>query len=250
MPEQDDAKTEDPRMALWEHLDELRSALVRSLVVILVGLVVTYNFSAEIVSFLERPLLQLLPEGQKVLYFTGITDKFMVYFKVSVLASVVLTSPILLYQVWGFIAPALYQREKKFLAPFLLLGSASFFSGLAFAFFVLIPVGYEFLIQFGSPNEQAMITITEYFDLTIKLMLAMGLLFELPVVTMLLGWMGIVSSAGLRKFRRHAFLVNAVVSGIATPTPDVFTMALMMVPLFLLYEIGILAVSSIERVRA
>ena len=235
------------RMALWEHLDDLRNCLIRSLIALFVGVCVTFNFSDRIVKFLERPLLKVLPPDNQKLYFTVITDKFMVYLKISILAAAALVAPYLLYQLWLFVSPALYRKEKKFFIPFAIFGTVSFFIGLAFAYYVVIPVGYKFLIEFGNPTDVAIITLTQYFDLTLKLLLAMGLIFELPVIMMLLARFGVVRDDQLRKFRRYAMFGSAVLAAVITPTPDAFTMILVMVPIYLLYEIGIIGVKWAQK---
>lgn len=235
----DEAAQDETRMPLWEHLDELRTRLVRALLILAVGFVITYNYADVLVRFLEAPLLELLPEGEKNLYFTGLADKFVIYLQISVLADIALFSPYLLWELWGFIAPGLYQRERRFAGPFVFLGTFSFFVGLAFAYYIVIPSGYKFLVEFGSPTDKAIITLTEYFNLTLKLMLAMGIVFELPTALILLGKFGIVTAAMLSKWRKHAYLAIAMVAGIATPSPDAFSMVLVMVPLILLYEISI-----------
>jgi sec-independent protein translocase protein TatC len=237
------------RMPLWEHLDELRRALIKSLVAIALGLAVTYNYSDRIVLFLQKPLLKILPPDNQHLYYTGIADKFVIYFKVSVLASLMITAPFLLYQIWTFVSPALYRNERRFVGPFVFLGTISFLAGLAFSYYVVIPYGYKFLIEFGGDTDQAIITLTEYFGMTLKLMLAMGLVFELPVLMMLLGKFGIISAGFLNQYRRHAVLLIFIVSAIATPSPDAFTMLIVAVPLWLLYELSILGVWWVSRLR-
>lgn len=241
---------ESSRMPLWEHLDELRSGIIRSLIVVSVGLCATYTYSDYLVRFLEEPLLKVLPKDQARLYFTGVADKFMVYLKVSLLASVALVIPYLLWEVWRFVSPALYRHEKKFVGPFLILGTVAFFSGLIFSYYIVIPYGYKFLIEFGAgtvSNEQAMITLTEYFDLTVKMLLILGLVFELPVVLMLLGKMGLVRAEFLAHFRRHAFLAITFVSAVLTPSPDAFTLILVAIPLYLLYELSIFGVRWVQK---
>lgn len=250
-PEENTATDElDPlehtRMALWEHLDDLRKCIFRSLIAICVGAVITYQYSAPIMHFLELPLLKVLPVGAQRLVYTGIADKFMVYLKVSLISALFLVLPFVLFQLWQFISPALYPKERKFAGPFVIVGTLAFFTGLAFAYYVVIPFGYEFLIQFGNDSgphsEQAMITLADYFSLTLKLLLAVGLIFETPVILIFLGRFGLVSSEMLGKFRKHAFLGSAVVAAVATPSPDAFTMLIVMVPLYFLYEIGIVGV--------
>lgn len=237
---------EETRMPLIDHLGDLRSCLIRSLLAFLVGFGICYNYSGVLVELLQRPLISILPPGEAKLYFTGVTDKFFVYLKVSAMAGVIVVYPYLLYQVWKFVAPGLYKHERKFLLPFLLLGTLAFVGGVGFAFFIVIPYGYEFLINFGDGSEQAIITLTEYFGLTIKMFIALGLVFELPVVMVLLGKFGIVSAPFLKKYRRHAFLGVAVLSAVITPSPDAVTMLLVMGPLWLLYEISIIGVKWVN----
>jgi sec-independent protein translocase protein TatC len=238
---------EESRMPLWEHLGELRVRIIRSLLIVGVGVCFTYYFSDRLVAFLEGPLLRVLPAGTSHLYFTGITDKFFVYLQVSVVAAAAIMSPFLLYQMWMFVSPALYRKERRFIFPFIFLGSLAFLAGLSFGFFVVIPVGYKFLVNFGSPTELPIITLTSYFSLTLKLLVAMGLIFEVPVLLVLLARFGFVKAAQLAHFRRHAILGNAILAAIITPTPDAFTMLLVMIPLCLLYEAGIVGVRLVER---
>ncbi|MBY0370938.1 twin-arginine translocase subunit TatC [bacterium] len=234
------------QMPLWQHLDELRSGVFRSLIAIAVGFAIAYAFIDPIMAFLEKPLTELLPEGEAHLYYTGLTDKFVVYLKVCVLAGSFFMSPYLLYEFWRFISPALYRNERRFLIPFLAFGTVSFGVGLAFAYWVVIPYGYKFLIEFGSPNERAIITLTEYFSLTLKLLLALGIVFEVPVLLVLLGKFGVLDASFLTRNRRYAAVVSAVVAAVATPSPDALTMVLVMVPLYLLYEVGIVGVRLVQ----
>lgn len=229
------------RMPLWQHLEELRSVLVRSLLALVLGTCVTYYFSDAIVLFLETPLLGLLPTGSQHLYFTGITDKFVIYLKVSLLAAILVCAPYILFQIWTFIRPALYKNERKFATAFVSFGFFAFLLGLVFTYFIIVPYGYKFLLEFGNTNDRPLITLTEYFDLTLKLMLAIGLVFEIPVLLVLLGKMGIIDVADLVRYRRHAIIVIAIISAVATPSPDAFTMLLVMIPLVLLYEMSIVA---------
>jgi sec-independent protein translocase protein TatC len=232
---------EEKRMPLWEHLDDLRKGIIRSLIALAIAFVITYQFSEPVLFFLEKPLLTILgPQGG--LYFTRITDKFFVYISVSCLSAIVLVLPYLLYELWRFISPALYKSEKQFTIPFICVGTITFFIGLAFAYYVVIPGGYKYLIEFGSPQERPMITLAEYFSFTIKLMLAIGLVFETPVLILLLAKLGLVDESFLVKNRKQAVVVSAIVSAVATPSPDAFTMLLVMIPLYLLYEASILGV--------
>lgn len=234
-------------MPLWEHLDELRSAVIRIIVVLGLVAALCFHYAEPIVRFLEKPLLDALPAGEKQLYFTGIADKFLMYFKVSLLTALAICSPYLLFELWRFVAPALYRHEKRVALPFLVLGSASFVAGLAFGYWVVLPYSYEFLINFGSPTDKAIITLSDYFSLTTKLLLGLGLVFELPVCLMLLGALGIVTPELLVKHRKHAFVAAAVGAAIITPSPDAFTMVIVAAPLYLLFEVSIWGVRLVGK---
>jgi len=233
------------RMPLTDHLTELRKRLVYAIAIIGVATAVVWNFNDIIIRFLEQPLLRSLPANAQRLYFTGIGDKFFVYLKVSMFVGCVAATPLLLYQVWRFIAPGLYQNERSSVAPFVLIGSLAFYVGLAFCYYVVLPTSYGFLVKFGG-DEQAMITLTEYFGLTLKLLIALGLVFEMPVLILILVRLGILDATMLKKFRRQAFLVNAVMAAVLTPTPDAATMLLVMIPLHLLYELALFAARWFE----
>jgi len=232
----------DPSLPLWEHLEELRRRIVYCLLVVAAVFCVTYCHADALVYFLEKPLLAVLPPGAAHLYFTGLTDKFFTYVQVSGYAALFLSAPFLLLQLWLFVSPALLRHEKKVFIPFLCLGSGFFTLGLCFAYYGVLPLAYRFLVDFGSPQEKAMLTLTPYFSLTLKLLLGLGLVFEIPVVLACLGRLGILTASMLVGYRRHAIVANAVLAAVITPTPDAFTMLLVMVPLCLLYELGILGV--------
>jgi len=234
-------------MQLWEHLDELRGSLVRVLIILTVSTFVIFAYAEPIVRFLEAPLLKILPPGEAQLYYTGIADKFFIYIKVSVITTIAVLSPYLMWEAWRFVNPGLYQHEKKMILPFIVVGTLSFFAGLCFGYFIVIPYSYEFLINFGSPTDKAIITLTEYFGLTTKLLLIMGCMFELPVIMVLLSLLGIVDAPMLEKHRKMAVFVIAVSAAFITPTPDAFTMLIVMVPLYLLYEASILGVRWVGR---
>ncbi len=246
---QDEEKSIDSegRQPVWEHLDELRTRLIKVVVAVMLTTALAYNYAEPMVRWLEAPLLRALPPDQAFLYFTGIADKFFAYLKVSMVAGIALASPYLLWQLWGFVAPALEQKEKKFVVPFVFFGTLSFGCGIAFGYYIVLPTGYDFLIHFGSPHEKPLITITEYFSLTLKLLLALGLVFEVPVVMGLLARFGVIRADTLRHVRKQAIVINAIVAAILTPTPDAFTMILVLVPLHLLFELGIVVVSWIEK---
>lgn len=229
----------DEAMPVWKHLEELRAVLIKSLMAIVTGFFVAYYFNAEIVKFLETPILSVLPMGEKHLYFTGITDKFMAYLKVSFYSSIILCSPFLLSQVWGFVAPALKENERKLALPFIFAGTFAFLLGALFAYHWVIPTGYRFLIEFGGITEKPLINISDYFSLTLQLLIGMGLLFELPVVATILAKLGVIELDWLVRYRPQAYLGLSVLAAVLTPTPDAFTLVMVLIPLILLYEISI-----------
>lgn len=241
-PQKEESKLEDSRMALWQHLQELRGGLVRILVVLSVVSCFTYRYAEKLLYWLEKPLLEALPPEHRRLYFTGITDKFFVYLKASIYAAIALTIPYLLWEIWKFVSPGLYSKEKKMVLPFILFGSFFFLLGGCFGYWIVIPYGYQFLVNFGSSAEVPLITLSEYFTITLQLLMMMGAVFELPVVLMILAKFGVIQPGILRKVRGQAYIGLSVLAAFVTPTPDAFTMLLVMIPLFLLYEVSVLLV--------
>lgn len=233
-------EVETSRMPLWQHLDELRKILFRSILYLSLGVAIAWAYVEKIVKWLEAPLLNALPEGQKFLYFTGIGDKFFIYLKVAIYTGVFIVSPLLLNELWKFVSPALYKKEKRVAYPLLFATWFAFVVGGLFSYYVVIPNGYSFLIGFGSDSDRPMITLTEYFSLTTQLLLALGVVFELPVAMVLLVRFGILEIATITKFRGPVYIGMAVLSAVVTPTPDAFTMLLVLVPLCLLFELSVL----------
>jgi sec-independent protein translocase protein TatC len=231
------------------YLDQLRFGLLRYFFVWLAGLILCFAFAGSIARFLQQPLLQILPPGKQHLYFTGIADKFLVHVKVSFLTSLVLTLPFLLYQIWQSLGRHLFAHQKRYLFAFLFFGTLSFVAGMAFAYCVVIPLGYKYLIEFGSPNDRAVITLTRYFSLTLQILFVAGLVFELPVVLILMGRMGLVSHRFLIRYRKYAIFANTILAAIATPSPDWFTYGIILVPMILLYEVSIVGVWWVTRGR-
>ncbi len=234
--------TEEHKTApLTDHLAELRHRLIRVLVILLAGFGLCYGFSDKLFNVLRAPILPFLPDGEKGLHYIGVFEKFMAHVKVSFLGGVFLTSPLWLYQVWKFIAPGLYSREKKFAAGFLASAVFLFLAGASFAYFVVLPFAFKFLIGFGGDVDKPLITISEYLDFILKFFIGFGVMFELPVVLTALGAMGVIDHLFLKKNRRWAILLMAVGAAIITP-PDAVSMIALLVPLLLLYEMSILLV--------
>lgn len=222
-------------MSFFEHLDELRVRLMRCLMVFVVGFGICYFFAENFLEVLRRPLFEALPEDQRKLYFTSLFETFMTHLKISGYASIFFVSPFIFYQIWGFIAPGLYARERKLVIPFITAATLFFIGGASFAYFVLFKAAFHYFIAYRGPADVPMLTIQAYYDTCLKLLLLFGLAFELPVFVCLLGFLGVVDAAILRKQRRVAIMVITIMSALFAP-PDAMSMILLGVPLILLYE--------------
>jgi len=235
----------EEKQPFLSHLEELRRRLVVSAIAVGIGFVISYFFSEHLFDILVAPLRRVLPE-ESHLIFTNLPEMFFVYLKVSFLAGVILAAPVIFYEMWLFIAPGLYQKEKRFVIPFVACSTILFVSGALFGYLVVFPFGFRFFMGFSSGYIQALPSVREYFSFSIKLLFAFGVVFELPVVLFFLTRMGIVTPQYLRKKRKYALLLAFVFGAILTP-PDVFTQALMAGPLILLYEVGILVSTLAHR---
>lgn len=233
-------------LTLTEHLRELRGCLVRSLYGIAVGMGLCYYYSPVIMDCLRRPIIKYLPaEG---LVFTAPTDKFMMILKVSFFGGVLLSAPWWLYQLWRFVAPGLYQNERRYTLGFIFSGTVLFAVGVAFAYFLAVPAAFEFLMTFGGDVDKPMITISAYLSFMVTFLFMFGFAFELPLVIVLLGMMGIVNQRFLREYRRFFIVGMSIIAAVVTP-PDVMSMILMLVPMYVLFEISIFLVGFFEKKR-
>jgi sec-independent protein translocase protein TatC len=230
----------EAKMPFTAHLTELRKRLIISFVAVGVGFAVAYAFSSEIFEWLVKPLIRVLPPGDK-LVFTALPEAFFIYLKVSLIAGIVLASPMIFYQLWMFVAPGLYQKEKRLVLPFVVISSLLFAGGALFGYYVVFPTAFRFLVGFSTENIRALPALQQYLTLCLKLLLGFGLIFEFPVLAYFLGRVGIINSRMMAKNRRIAILLIFVVAAILTP-PDVVSQILLAVPLYLLYEISILVV--------
>lgn len=235
-------------MPFLDHLEELRSRLIwiggSVLGLSIGGFFIVSEF--DVIGVLKRPITPLIPEGQ--LLFTSPTEPMMVTLKLSFVVGFILALPVVIYHVWAFLAPALFQREKKVLVPTVAGGFVLFLLGVAMAYFMVLPLGLRFLLGFQTQALSPIITIGEYLKFATRLILAFGLIFELPLVTLLLSILGLISAQTLRNYRRHAIVGIAMVSALLTPA-DVGTMLMMMIPLVVLYEVSILVVAVVDRRR-
>ncbi len=233
-------------MPFLDHLEELRSRLIWSGVSVLAmsvaGFFIVSHFN--VIGILKAPIDPLVPEG--MLMYTSPTEPMSVTLKLAFVVGVILASPIIAYHAWAFFSPALFEREKKVVVPALLGGFALFLAGVAMAYFMVLPLGLRFLLGFQTQALSPIITIGEYLRFATRLILAFGVIFELPLVTLLLSVLGLISADTLKRYRRHALVGVAVLSALLTPA-DVGTMIMMMVPLVLLYEGSILLVAMVGR---
>ena len=225
----------DDKMSFMEHLGELRTRIMRSLIAVIVGLCVGLPFADRIMDWLAKPAR----ETGHSLVFLALTEAFWVQMKVGLIAGVFVAAPAILWQVWAFVAPGLHANEKKYAVPFVIVGSLLFIGGGAFSLFVVTPFAIKFLLSYERPGLQAMISIGTYIDFLLKFTLAFGAIFELPLAITLLARMGVVTPQMLAKNRKYAILGAFIVGAVLTPTPDAFNQTLMAGPLIVLYEVGI-----------
>ena len=252
MTEQPQTKAEttpnqDNDMSLVQHIGELRFRVTRAAYGIFAGMIACWGFSDQIFDFVRQPIQQYLIGGGLV--FTAPMDKFMAHIKLAFVAGLLLSSPFWLYQLWSFIAPALYRKEKKVAAGFIFFGTLQFLMGLLFSYFVVLPMAFKFLMSFGGDIDKPMITIDHYLGFVTQTAVVFGLCFQMPVIISFLGLIGVVSQRFLREKRRYAVVGISVVSAIAAP-PDALSMILLLVPMWILYELAIIIVGFLEKQKA
>lgn len=239
----------DPaEMPFLDHLDELRSRLIWSLVALLVGMVLGLVAVTQfhVLELVELPLRGLLPDDN--LFYTSPTTPFFITLKLGFIVGLILAFPFLAWQLWAFLSPALYENERKFAVPAIATGTALFLGGIALAYFLVLPFGLKVLLSFYQESLSPLITVDEYLKFATMLILAFGLIFEMPILLVFLSMVGIVTPEGLSKYRRHAIVVIALVSAVMTPA-DPFTQIAMMLPLIVLYEGSILTIRVLRRRR-
>lgn len=234
----------DIHMTFTDHLRELRKRLINSIWALLIFTTIAYNYSTEIFDFVRAPIAKYLTTGGLV--YTAPMDKLIAHFKISFVVGIIFSCPFWLYQLWKFIAPGLYQKEKKYAFSFIAFGSSLFLSGVAFAYFVALPMTFDFLFTFGGDKDKPMITIDQYMDFFSQFSLMFGVSFELPLILSLLAMLGVVNQRFLIDKGRYAVLILAVLAAIITP-PDVMSMGVMLVPMIALYYIGVIMVGFVQK---
>lgn len=231
------------QMSMTEHLEELRSTMLKVVITLFISFLISYYFAEQIQEILLAPLREALGGAGKVVYL-GLLDKVLSFFQVAFYASVISASPFWFYHLWGFIKPGLYAHEIKAVRPFFLVGFMLFCLGIAFGYFVVFPMTFSVLMNFGVSNVEATIGLKDYLILSIKILVFLGIAFQLPNLMLILGFMGLVTKYSLREMRSYVYVGLAIMSAILTP-PDPVTMMALWVPLVVLFEAGILAVTLV-----
>ena len=221
-------------MGFLEHLEELRRRLIRCIGSVLVLSIIGYFFAGYMIDFITEPVGKV--------YFISPTEAFGVRIKIALFAGLIASIPIILYQIWQFIVPGLYEHEVQLVVPVVLFGTLFFVGGASFCFFVVLPVGVKFLVGFGTENLEPLISVGKYLSFALWMVLSFGVVFELPIVSFFLGKAGIITHRTLAKGRRYAIVGILLLAGAITPSPDVFSQLMLAGPLYLLYELSIILV--------
>jgi sec-independent protein translocase protein TatC len=230
------------QLTFMDHLRDLRKRLTHALAGVALGMVATGFFVERIFHVLMDPVLASLPKEQQTLQYTNYVEPLMVYLKVALYGGIFLAAPWVLFQLWLFIAPGLYKREKKVVLPFLAFGTTLFYGGAAFCYFLVMPAAFPAMAAIASDASlRPMLTMSETLSLVLAMLLGFGVVFELPVIISFLSMIGLVSTETLAKHRRVAVIVNVAVAAIITPTGDPLNLAMMAIPMIVFYEIGVIA---------
>lgn len=230
-------------MSFMDHLEELRTRVIRVLGILIVSFIICYSFASEISEFLLIPLRKAVGTEGKIV-FTGLLDKVTAELQIAFWSCVILASPFWFREVWLFIKPGLYEREVKAVRPFIFSGFILFMLGVAFGYYIVFPFTFQAIMTYGVQNVEAMLSLQDYLLLASKVLVFLGILFQMPNVMCILGFMGLVTKYSLREWRRYMAVIMAVAAAILSP-PDVLSMMCVWIPMMFLYEIGIIAVAFI-----
>lgn len=228
----------DKEQPLVAHLIELRQRVMRMLLVVLVIFLCLFYFANDIYTYLSAPLTALLPEGTSMIA-TDVTSPFFAPFKLALVLAVFIGIPFILHQIWGFIAPGLYENEKHLAVPLLLSSIFLFYAGIAFAYFVVFPLVFGFFTSVGPENVAVMTDISSYLNFVLKLFFAFGVVFEIPIATLLLIWSGATTPQSLTEKRAYVIVGCFVIGMLLTP-PDIISQSLLAIPMWLLFEVGVI----------
>lgn len=227
----------EARMGLLDHLNELRSRLVRAAIAVGIGFGICWAFVDPLFSILVNPLISILPEGTHAQY-TTLPEAFFARMQIAFVAGMFLASPAIFYQIWAFVAPGLYDEEKKYIIPIAFFSAVFFVVGALFCYFVVFPFAFNFFISYSTPEIVITPKISDYLSFVLKLLIAFGLIFEMPIFTLFLARLGILTASMMRRARKYAIVAIFIVAAILTP-PDVVSQLLMACPMLLLYEASI-----------
>ena len=240
--------TTEEKQPVTSHLEELRKRLIYSLIAVGVSFIICFAFKEWLFKILTLPLIATLPENSSMI-FTSLPDAFFTYLKISFFGGLFLACPFVLYQIWKFISPGLYVSEKKYAFPFVFFSTIFFVGGSLFAYFVVFPFGFKFFVSFATDFITPMLTLKEFLSFSCKLLLAFGIIFELPIFMFFMARIGLVNSKTLASKRKYAILITFIVAAVLTP-PDIVTQIMMAIPVMLLYEISIWVVKLSEKKEA
>lgn len=243
-PNEQEEKTALPAdstsMSLLDHLAELRRRICFALLGVLVGFLLCYGFSEYLFDWLCKPLVEAMPDTSHLIY-TGLPEGFLTHVKVALVAGIFIGSPFIFYQFWAFIAPGLYAEERRYIVPIALFSALFFICGAAFGYLLVFPMAFKFFMSYNTEYVVAMPKLSEYLDFSLQLLIAFGVVFEMPLVAFFLARMGVVTVKLMRRIQRYAILGIFIVAAVLTP-PDVTSQLCMAVPLLILYEFSILVV--------
>lgn len=234
---QEDPEDDGKTMGLLDHLGELRSRLIRATIAVAVGFAICWAFVDPLFNILLQPLLSVLPEGTHAQY-TTLPEAFFTRMTIAFVAGAFLASPAIFYQIWAFVAPGLYDEEKRYILPIAILSALFFIAGALFCYYIVFPFAFNFFISYSTPEIVMTPKVSDYLSFTLKLIFAFGLIFEMPIFTFFLARLGIITAAMMRRARKYAIVVIFILAAILTP-PDVISQLLMACPMLLLYEISI-----------
>lgn len=249
--DEDEDEGEMAKMSFLEHLDELRKRIIYALISVGTAFIVCFTFSKQMFDFVSVPLRQALLESglSDNLFFNKPTEGFTTFLNLALMASLFLASPFVLYQVWAFISPGLYKRERRYATPFIFFCSGLFIAGGAFGYFIAFRYALKFLVTYPGGRAVPIITMSEYMDLFWTVILGLGIIFELPVLMLFLGLLGIINPGFLVRNFRYAVLIIFAVAAVITPTSDIINLMIFAVPMMLLYVVGIGLVWLVARRR-
>lgn len=240
--EEAEENADEPTMGLLDHLNELRGRLVKACIAVIVCFGICWAFVDPLFEVLLKPLLAVLPDGTHAQY-TTLPEAFFTRMYIAFMAAIFMGSPFIFYQIWAFVAPGLYDEEKRHILPIAFLSAVFFTGGAVFCYYIVFPFAFNFFISYSTPEIVITPKVSDYLSFVIKLLIAFGLIFEMPIFTLFLARLGIITAAMMRKGRRYAIVIIFILAAILTP-PDVVSQLLMACPMLLLYEasIGVAAV--------